>query len=165
MDNKENVDSQIYIEAAKAEDWEEAMELAWRTFQKFEAPEYGEPGTSHFLEFISDQKLYDMFLIGEYKVAVAKCNGKVIGVVTLRSGHHVSLLFVDEHFHKKGIGKKLLSFAQEEFLPPMDMRLSVNAAPYAIEFYKKVGFMGDSELQMADGITYLPLVCFEKIRV
>lgn len=165
MDNKENVESEIVISVASEDDWEDAMELAWRTFQKFEAPEYGEPGTSHFLEFISDEKLFNMFLIGEYKVAVAKCDGKIVGVVSLRGGNHVSLLFVDEHFHKKGIARKLLSFAQEEFLPPMDMRMSVNAAPYAIEFYKKVGFMGDSELQMADGITYLPLVCFEKIKV
>lgn len=153
----------IIISGATPEEWEPAMELAWKTFLKFEALEYGEEGTAHFLDFISDEKLFKMFMAGEYKLAVAKENGKIVGLVSLRSQNHISLLFVDEAFHKRGIGKKLLAYAQDEFLFPSDFRLSVNAAPYAIDFYKKVGFMESSELQKADGITFLPMMCFEKI--
>lgn len=160
MDNEE-----IIISNANSDDWEPAMELAWRVFLKYEAPEYGDEGTKHFLDFISDEKMFKMFTVGEYKLAVAKDGEIIVGIVSLRNGNHVSLLFVDEAYHKKGIGRKLLAYAQSEFLHPSDCRLSVNAAPYAIDFYKKVGFTGNMELQKADGITFLPMMCFERIEV
>lgn len=153
----------IEISVAHKEDWEPAMELAWRTFLKFEADEYGKEGTGHFLDFISDEKLFKMFLIGEYRLAVAKLNGQIIGLVSLRSGCHISLLFVDERFHRKGIGKALLQVAQEKFLKGPDVKLTVNAAPYAIEFYKKVGFVETDDLQHADGIIFRPMCCLSRI--
>lgn len=153
----------ILISKALEQDWEPAMELAWKTFLKFESAEYGKEGTDHFLEFISDEKLFNMFLIGEYKVMVAKHLGKIVGVSSLRSGCHISLLFVDEKYHKKGIGRALLSAVQKEFLQGSDMKLTVNAAPYAIEFYRRVGFIETDDLQHADGITFQPMCCLSKI--
>ena len=153
----------IEISVAQKEDWEPAMELAWKTFLKFEAGEYGKEGTDHFLEFISDEKLFKMFTIGEYKLAVAKQNGRIAGLVSLRSGCHISLLFVDESLHRRGIGKALLSFAQERFLNGPDVKLTVNAAPYAIGFYKKVGFAETDDLQHADGIIFQPMCCLSRI--
>lgn len=163
MDNQRIVDSNVTIATAVEEDWEEAMEVAWKTFLKFEAPEYGKEGTDHFLEFISGEELFKMFLAGEYHVAVAKADGKIVGVVSLRMGNHISLLFVDEKYHHMKIATRLLKYAQDEFLIPPEIRLSVNAAPYAIDFYKKVGFVESMELQKTDGITYLPMMLFSKV--
>ena len=58
-------DSSLVIRRALPEEWEEAMELVWKTFLKFEADEYGPEGTKSFLDFISGDKLYKMFLIGK----------------------------------------------------------------------------------------------------
>lgn len=154
----------INIGKALPEDWEPAMELAWRTFLKFEAPDYGKEGTENFLKFISGEELYKMFLIGEYKVYVAKENDTIVGVATLRSGHHISLLFVDEAFHKKGIGKGLLSALQQDISEEYNsLIMTVNAAPYAIDFYKKLGFFETDSLKAADGICFLPMQIFTKI--
>lgn len=157
--------SEIEIMKASKEDWEPAMEVAWRTFLKFEAMEYGKEGTDHFLEFISGEQLYEMFLNGEYKVVVAKKSKKVLGVASLRAGNHVSLLFVDEKYHKLGIGKKLLAFLQSNCLEKDSVTLTVNAAPYAVNFYEKVGFERVDDFQKADGIIYLPMMCLKKINV
>lgn len=156
--------SDIKVLKAAPEDWEPAMEVVWKTFLKFEANEYGKEGTKNFLNFISDEKLYKMFLSGNYKLMVAKDEDRIVGVAGVRTGNHVSLLFVDEAYHRQGIGRLLLSKMQE--LVESDkksVRLTVNAAPYAIEFYKKVGFTPTDKILTADGITYLPMECFTRI--
>lgn len=157
------MNDEFVVVSAKEEDWEPAMELAWRTFQKFEAPVYSEEGTNHFLDFISDEKLFKMFLAGEYPLYVARCGDKIVGMVSLRSKNHVSLLFVDEKYHRKGIGRALLSFAQQKLLEQGLVVLTVNASPYGVPFYKKVGFMETDKEQFTDGIIYYPMTCLVRI--
>lgn len=147
----------IHIGIAAPEDWEPAMEVTWKTFLKYEAPVYGRKGTDSFLEFISGESLYKMFLIGEYGTVVAKDGDAVIGVASIRSKNHISLLFVDEKYHRKGIGKALLQKLQEEFLPKGNPYLSVNASPYGIPFYERIGFTRVGSMQEADGITFQPM--------
>lgn len=153
------MESNISILKATEEDWEPAMEVAWRTFLKFEAPEYGQEGTDNFLSFISGEELFKMFLCGEYKTYVAKDADTVIGVGALRSANHVSLLFVDEKYHKKGIARGLIKALSENAASSGKFFLTVNAAPYAVEFYRKVGFKETDSMQKKDGITYLPMTC------
>ncbi|MBR6307155.1 MAG: GNAT family N-acetyltransferase [Lachnospiraceae bacterium] len=153
----------ILIDIAKAEDWEDAMELAWRTFLKFEAPGYSKEGTDHFLEFISGQELYKMFLCGEYKVVVARDGERIVGVASLRAGNHISLLFVDERYHKHGIATRLVAALQREFVTGECVQMTVNAAPYAVGFYEKLGFIKTDDFKTADGITYLPMRCMTRL--
>jgi len=154
----------IVIAPARQDEWENAMEVAWRTFLKFEAPEYTQEGADHFLEFISGEQLYKMFLCGEFKVMVAKERERIVGMAALRAGCHVSLLFVDEKFHGMGIGRKLVAALQQTYLAEGCVQLTVNAAPYAIGFYEKLGFIKTDDMKTADGITYLPMRCMVKIK-
>lgn len=155
--------SAYYIVPAVKDDWEDAMEVCWKTFLEFEANEYSKEGVEHFLNFISSNELYKMFLIGEYIMYVAKdsTNDKIIGVASLRSCNHVSLLFVDRDYHKKGVGKALLQNLQNGLKD--NLRLTVNAAPYAVGFYHKLGFMDTKEEQLTDGIRYTPMTLVTKI--
>ena len=152
-----------YIAEASQDDWEDAMELCWKTFLEFEANEYSKEGVDNFLNFISSNELFKMFEIGEYIVHVAKENdtGKIIGVASLRNVHHVSLLFVDKKYHKNGVGKALLKSLQSDLQD--EVRLTVNAAPYAVGFYHRVGFMDTKEEQLTDGIRYTPMTLVTKI--
>ena len=145
------------IVPAGRDDWEDAMEVCWKTFLEFEASEYSKEGVEHFLDFISSNELFKMFLIGEYVMYVAKDGetGKIIGVVSMRGVQHVSLLFVDKRYHRQGIGRALLKHLQETLHD--DVRLTVNAAPYAVDFYHKLGFMDTKEQQLSDGIKYTPM--------
>ena len=153
----------IVIAPARNDEWESAMEVAWRTFLRFEAPDYTKEGVDHFLTFISGEQLYKMFLCGEFKVMVARDGERVVGVASLRAGCHVSLLFVDEKYHKRGIGRKLIAALQQHFLAEGCVQLTVNAAPYAIGFYEKLGFIKTDDMKTADGITYLPMRCMVRI--
>ena len=56
------------IRPAYREEWQDAMELAWKTFLKFEADDYTAEGIKSFQDFITDNSLYRMFQIGRAHV-------------------------------------------------------------------------------------------------
>lgn len=152
------------IRKALPEDWESAMELVWKVFGEFEAPEYGKEGTENFLKFISDERLNKMFVAGEYKMYVATYENRIVGVIGLRTRNHISLLFVDREFHRRGIARSLVKMAQKDLMKEGIVKLSVNASPYGRPFYKAIGFMETDVEQHADGIIYFPMMCLSEIK-
>lgn len=149
-------DSNFSIRYAHESEWERAMEIAWKTFLLYEADEYGEEGKKNFLEFISSEQLFKMFLIGSYRLAVAYQGNRMVGMASLRGGNHISLLFVEPDCHRKGIGKSLLAYLQAGLDNPV---MTVNASPYGAPFYSRIGFVETDEWTVADGITFLPMRC------
>lgn len=153
----------VTVERAAVEDWEEAMEVVWQTFLKFEADVYSEEGTANFLDFISSDFLYKMFLLGDYHAWVAKDEEDIVGFGSLRSGNHISLLFVREEYQKRGIGKELIRAMQKDCIQRGVVTLTVNASPYGVPFYHKLGFMDLDEVKETDGIIYTPMELLNEI--
>ncbi len=140
---------------AVEKDWEPAMKLAWETFLVFEAQEYSDEGIESFRDFISDQWLKKMFLKGEYQMIVALDGDKVIGIITVRNRCHISLLFVDKEYHRKGVGSTLINRLGEYLITEVGVDyMTVNSAPYATEFYHKLGFWDLAPRQEKQGIIY-----------
>lgn len=150
-------DFKYVIREAKEDEWEDAMALAWRTFQKFEAHEYTPEGVKNFLDFISDNALRKMFLIHEYHLWVALDGNQIIGLISLRSGKLISLLFVDEKYHKQGVGRALMealwAYLRERRVPTCIVRSS----PYAVGFYHKLGFQDTGEEKVEAGMRITPM--------
>ena len=145
------------VREAMPDEWEDAMALAWRTFQKFEAHEYSQEGVKNFLDFISDNALRKMFLIHEYYLWVALDGNRIIGLISLRSRKHISLLFVDEKYHKQGVGRDLMEQAWQ-FLRDKNVPFcTVNSSPYAVEFYHKLGFVDTGEERVEAGMRITPM--------
>ena len=140
---------------AYEKDWEPAMKLAWETFLIFEASDYTDEGIESFRDFISDQWLKKMFLKGQYQMFVALDQDKIIGFLTIRNEHHISLLFVDKDYHYKGIGKTLVQKVGEYIIAEIGVDyMTVDSAPYALEFYHKLGFWDLAPQQQKQGIIY-----------
>lgn len=141
------------IRWARAEEWEPAMKMIWRTFLKFEASDYSEEGIQNFLDFITDEKLYHAFLRGEYQMMVALDRDRIVGAASVRNRNHLSLLFVDEAYHRQGIGRELLdSFCRYLKNEEGEQYMSLNAAPYAVEFYRRIGFRQVCPEEVVGGI-------------
>lgn len=126
---------------ARTEEWKPAIMMIWKTFLKYEGEIYSREGIENFYDFISDDDLYRAFLKGKYLMMVAVDAGRVIGAATVRDHNHLSLLFVDEEYHCQGVGSALLErickyLKQEE----RERYISLNAAPCAVDFYRKQGF-------------------------
>lgn len=147
--------------AAHIDEWQDAMGLAWRVFLKFVAPGYCEEGINSFRDFVTDNTLYHMFTAGSYHLFGAFDSGRLIGMITLRGGQHISLLFVDEKYQHRGVGASLIDMAgQFAERKPGESRLTVNAAPDAVGFYHRVGFLDTDTEQLTDGIRYVPMQFF-----
>ncbi|MGN0402424.1 MAG: GNAT family N-acetyltransferase [Acetatifactor sp.] len=130
------------IRWAKKEEWSPAMKMIWRTFLKFEGNDYTREGIRNFFKFITDEDLFQAFLKGEYLMLVALDRGRVIGAGSIRNKNHLSLLFVDEEYHRRGVGREIMTrlcrYLKEE---AGERYMTLKAAPYAVNFYKKLGFM------------------------
>lgn len=148
----------FHIRKAKEEDWDDAMELAFRIFLKYEADEYGKEGTDHFASFVTDNTLKKMFLLGEYRLFLAERKKEIIGLISTRNGNHISLLFVDDRYHRRGIGSALIGYLVNFLKFTTDFhKVTVNAAPYGIPFYHTIGFKDMGPLEKKDGISFVPM--------
>ncbi len=146
------------VRPAYREEWQDAMALAWKTFLKYEAEDYTAEGIRSFQEFITDNMLYRMFLLGSYEMIVAKEGERMVGMITVRNGGHVSLLFVDEKYHRKGVGKSLIQYLCNYLLTEAGIsRITVNASPYGVGFYQKLGFRDTGLETEQSGIRYTPM--------
>lgn len=126
---------------ARETEWSPAMRMIWRTFLKFEGKDYTEEGIKNFFDFITDDKLYVSFLKGDYQMMVALAGDEVIGAGSIRNGNHLSLLFVDENYHHMGVGSTILGKLCDYLKTEAGERyMSLQAAPYAVNFYRKQGF-------------------------
>jgi len=85
---------------------------------------------------------------------VAEYDGKVAGVVELKQGRHVAMLFVAPAWQKNGIGKQLLAAV----LPNarVDM-VTVKASLSSVPAYQKYGFECKGDIAEFAGLVYLPM--------
>lgn len=146
------------VRFADQDDWEEAMGLAWKTFLDFEADDYTMEGVRSFEDFITDSGLRRLFVMGRYQMMAAYDQGRIVGMITLRNEMHISLLFVDKNYHRHGIGRALMKsmadYVKKELSKP---RITVNASPYGVAFYHRIGFKDLGPERQQDGIRYTPM--------
>lgn len=134
------------------------MALAWRTFMCFEAGDYTPEGIESFQNFVTDTVLYKMFMLGEYQLFGAYDNGRMVGMISLRNQTHISLLFVDAKYHRMGIGRQLIEYVCNYVRNEEGHHcVTVNASPYAVGFYHRVGFADTDKEQFNDGIWFTPM--------
>lgn len=139
---------------------EEALDLALRVFMEFEAPEYSPRGAETFKEHIRDEQTIQRYKSGESPMYAAFDNGKIIGIIGMRPNKtHISLVFVDKNYHRKGVGSALFRFLIGDLSERklLFSEMTVNSSPYGVPFYKSLGFVLQSEEQEADGIRYTPM--------
>lgn len=137
----------------------EALSLVWEVFEKYEAPEYGEMGIKTFRHFIEYGNMVEKINQGEMTFWGCYLNNYLVGVIALRSGQHISLLFVREQFHHLGVARRLVRLAVDYVKSgePKIRAVTVNSSPYAVGFYKKVGFQPLAAEQISDGIRFTPM--------
>jgi len=127
-----------------------ALNLAWSVFLEFEAPDYSQKGIDTFRNFLDNEdEINKLDMVGAYE------EGKLIGLIATRnSAGHIALFFVHKDYHRQGIGRKLF----EEILKGNNSKeITVNSSPYAVEIYRRLGFVETDKEQTKNGLRYIPM--------
>ena len=151
----------IEIRFLNRDEWETAMGLAGKVFLAFEGDVYSKEGVRSFEDFITSSVLKRLFDQGAYQVLAAYDGPRMIGMISLRNQCHISLLFVDGAYHRQGVGSALMAALSAYVTQEMGQeKLTVNAAPYAVGFYHRLGFTDLGPCKEQDGIIYTPMIRF-----
>ena len=137
----------------------EASDLIWSVFNEFEAPEYSNEGIYTFKEFINADKLYENSEKGFMNFLACFDQRKLVGIIASRESCHISLLFVKKEHHHKGIARELFNKLTAEIVEnnPNAKCITVNSSPFAVQIYKKLGFIPTDEEQIQDGLRFTPM--------
>lgn len=131
-----------------------AMDLVWRVFTEFEAPDYSDDGVAEFKRFIDEAPQNEQLrLWGSFM------EDDIIGLIAIRPPCHIALLFVDKEYHRRGIARSLFTTV----LGDIDVingheTITVNSSPYAVEAYRHMGFIATDTEQLKNGIRYTPMI-------
>ena len=127
----------------------EALELIWKTFMEYEAPDYSQQGIEEFKKSIYDKEwLLAREFYGAYE------DNALLGVIATKDKSHIALFFVDGKYHRRGIGRKLFEKALDE--NDKDY-FTVNSSPYAKEAYEHLGFECIDDMQCINGLKFYPM--------
>ena len=138
------------IRAIGPEGLEEAQGLVWEGFMRFVAPGYAQEGVETFRRLIFSQEFVEKTVFwGAYE------GEELAGVIAMnRKGDHVNLFFVREAFQRRGIGRALWLWALGRSGSPV---IRLNASPYGVPVYLRLGFTATGGEQVRDGIRYTPM--------
>ena len=141
----------IQIRTIQEDERPAALALVERVFLLFEAPDYSQQGNDTFRDFLRDRdRVAELKLLGAFVCDV------LVGVLAMRGESHIALFFVEREMQGKGVGRALFSAARTAC--PGDF-MTVNSSPYAVEIYKRLGFLPLSDEQEKDGIRFTPMKC------
>ena len=150
---------QLEYKEIKQEELPETLELVHKVFDEFEAPYYSEEGIASFYKFIDINNMSEQYSNGSLYFYGCFVNDIIVGMIAVKDFVHISLLFVDKHYHRQGIARSLFDHIIQickEKNPSLKM-ITVNSSPYAVDVYHKLGFSNVSSEQVIDGIKFTPM--------
>ena len=148
----------IIYRTMQLDDAPAVSDLVLRTFRTYIAPSYGSEGVQTFTDFIQTQTIQDRLKLGAFGL-VSVVDGTIIGMIEMRGYAHVTLLFVDGAYQKRGISRELLRRMLDicHQHNPQLREVTLNSSPYAVEIYKHLGFVPTDVQQERNGIVFTPM--------
>ncbi|MCX6137479.1 MAG: GNAT family N-acetyltransferase [Ignavibacteriales bacterium] len=134
----------------------EVCALVKRVFDELVAPGFEAEGIEEFYRFANPEAMKSRAGAGQV-IILAEEGKKLVGMIEIRNGTHVALLFVERR--GDGTARQLLAKAVRECMQrrPALSTMTVNSSPYAEEIYRKLGFRPSGVRQTVNGIVHLPM--------
>ena len=155
------MDDTVLFRKMKAGDEDAVSDLVIRTFNEFIAPGYSSEGIKEFLRGTNPEDFFWRVQQGQL-ILVAVVKDEIVGVIQIRNYDHISLLFVDAKYHRRGIAKGLFQEALKicrDHAPGL-AEVTVHSSPYAVPVYKKLGFQQLQPEQVKNGIRFVPMALY-----
>ena len=146
----------ITFENMKKEDAEIVSNVALLAFATIENKGFTPEGKASFTNYVSPNAIASR-LNFDHNVILALVDSKIVGVIEIRSGNHISMLFISPECFDIGIGTKLLSRAIAQIRKEQSKtvkQVTVHATDNSIEFYLKRGFRTIAARRESDGMCF-----------
>ena len=143
----------VMLRVAFCDEIAAAAALARESFHAAVAPLFTEEGIRTFLGFASDEAVLKRSR--ENCLTMIACEGeRIVGMMQLREGTHLAMLFVRPGHERKGIGRALVDAAMSRCATPV---LTVKSSPNAVGAYVRFGFSPKSAEEVVEGIRVVPM--------
>ncbi len=135
------------------------FDLVRRVFNEFVAPSYSQEGRDEFFKYAQADALAQRSQNNHF-VLLAIVAGQPVGMIEMRDHRHVSMLFVDRSFQRRGISRALLRQALDECrrAKPDLSQVTVHAAPNSVLIYERLGFRATSSEQVSNGLRFTSMM-------
>ena len=145
------------IRRLRADEVNEALDLAMETSLEFEAPDYGPEGVTTFRRDIYDNEAFRAACVeGTNRMWGALDCGRIVGLMAMRGASHIVLVFTHRDYHRQGIASAILQalLADVRRENPDLRRLTLNSSPYGLPFYLHAGFKPADAEKTINGIRF-----------
>ena len=148
----------LVVRELRPSDVAAALSVVDAVFDAEVAPTYTREGAALFRELSREGSLASgrdiLNLVAEYE-------GRVVGVLRLRGGSDISMLFVDAGMRHHGVGRLLVHEAIRRARAgnPQLAEVTVGASPNAVHGLRKLGFVETGPEQVLQGIAFTPMAC------
>ena len=147
--------AQFIFHESGTEKLDEVLALIRAVFLEFEAPDYSDEGIQEFMRFIKPETIGKMLSENKIRIWTCEREGRPVGALAA-SKDHIYLLFVSGQYHRLGIARRLFDMMVDCCRPPS---ITVNSSPYAVEAYRRLGFVNTGTEQTVNGLRFTPMKC------
>ena len=136
----------------------DAILLIDGVFTEFVAPDYSDEGIEEFRRHISFGALGGKLSYGELIAWGWYDSGMIGGVIAISPSRHINLLFVARRYQGRGVACALLDRALVYYgAQGTRSEITVNASPFAVPIYRKLGFAETGDERTVNGIRFIPM--------
>lgn len=143
----------MIIRKMEEKDLEAVSEICMDSFLQSVAGSLSDEGVTTFSNIAARGAFLDR-MNGDNLMLVAESEKNIEGVIELKEGRHVAMLFIRPERQKSGIGRKLLSSALNHARVET---VTVSASLSSVTAYEKYGFECSGEVGESAGLVYQPM--------
>lgn len=135
------------------DDLPDASALCLEAFRLAVAPSLSAQGVETFGK-VAAQQAFAERMAGDNLMLVCIADGALTGLIELKEGRHVAMLFVAPAWQRRGIGTRLMNAALEHVSADV---LTVRASLSSVAAYERYGFALAGDVGEFAGLVYQPM--------
>ncbi|WP_087500821.1 GNAT family N-acetyltransferase [Pseudomonas sp. SID14000] len=143
----------MHIRKLTPDDLPHASALCLDAFMQAVAPSLSAQGVETFTK-VAAPKAFAERMQDDNLMLVCVMDGAITGLIELKEGRHVTMLFIAPRWQRQGIGRRLMSAALEHARVEV---VTVRASLSSVPAYQRYGFNLAGEVGEFAGLAYQPM--------
>lgn len=143
----------MQIRKMTQEDLPSANALCLEAYMLAVAPSLSAQGVETFAKVVA-QKAFAERMVSDNLMLVCVAEGTLVGLIELKEGRHVAMLFVAPAWQRHGVGRRLMNAALEQARTNV---VTVRASLSSVAAYERYGFALAGEVGELAGLIYQPM--------